>query len=127
MDWERQQEKELTDYLIAKINKIEWLKIMGLGVSPGRLGVVSVYSDVPGMGASHDMADILGRRFNVCVRAGHHCAMPLHTQFGVTTGTVRASMGIYNEKADIDKLVEGLNYAKETFDSFLELDKLAKK
>ena len=74
-----------------------------------------MYSNDKKMGTSHDIADILGRRFNVAVRAGHHCAMPLHTKFKVETGTTRASIGIYNDKNDIDELVKGLKEIEKVF------------
>ncbi len=116
-------EKELTDYLIESILKYGRIKILGLGISDNRLGVVSMYSDDKQMGTSHDFSDILGRKFNVAVRAGHHCAMPLHTKFGVETGTTRASIGIYNDKNDIDELIKGLIYAKDIFNCIEEGDK----
>jgi cysteine desulfurase/selenocysteine lyase len=43
----------------------------------------------------------------VCIRAGHHCAQPLLTWMGLQS-TCRASVAFYNDKADIDRLVEGL-------------------
>lgn len=110
-------EKELTNYLIEKLKELKWISILGLDKSNNRLGVVSMYSNDKRVGTSHDMADILGRKFNVAVRAGHHCAMPLHTKFGVETGTVRASLGIYNDKNDIDELVKGLKYFYKIFNS----------
>ncbi len=103
----QKHEKELTEYLLEKIGEINWIKI--LGSRENKLGLVAMYSDDPKMGTSHDIADILGRDFNVCVRAGHHCAMPLHTKFGIETGTVRASLGIYNTREDIDELIKGLS------------------
>jgi cysteine desulfurase / selenocysteine lyase len=106
-------EKELTEYLLNELKKIEWIKI--LGTDENRIGVVSMYSSDKRVGTSHDMADILGGKFNVCVRAGHHCAMPLHTKFGIETGTVRASLGIYNTKKDIDELIKGLGEVWTTF------------
>jgi len=107
-------EKELTDYLLDKLSEIKWINILGLSKSDNRLGVVSMYSNDSRVGTSHDIADILGKN-NVCVRAGHHCAMPLHTKFGVETGTVRASLGIYNDKKDIDEMISGLQKVWTTF------------
>lgn len=111
-------EKELTNYLFNKLNEIKWIEILGLKnpAEPGeRIGVISMYSNDKRVGTSHDIADILGRKFNVCVRAGHHCAMPLHTKFNIETGTVRASLGIYNDKNDIDQLILGLQNVWTTF------------
>jgi cysteine desulfurase/selenocysteine lyase len=109
----QKHEKELTEYLLEKISEINWIKI--LGSRENRLGLVAMYSDDSKMGTSHDIADILGRDFNVCVRAGHHCAMPLHTKFGIETGTVRVGLGIYNTREDIDQLLLGLNKVRVIF------------
>lgn len=113
----RKHEDELTNYLIDEVSKIKWLKILGMGKNDDRLGVVSMYSDDKEIGTSHDIADILGRKFNICVRAGHHCAMPLHSKYNVETGTVRASMGIYNTTEDIDQFIKGLQSFYEIFNS----------
>ncbi|MFH1133098.1 MAG: cysteine desulfurase [Nanoarchaeota archaeon] len=61
----------------------------------------------------HDVASILDKR-NVCVRAGHHCAMPLMETLGVP-GTCRASFSLYNTRADIDALFAGIDHAKGLF------------
>ncbi len=61
----------------------------------------------------HDVAQILDEQ-NVAVRAGHHCAMPLHTALGVP-GTTRATFHVYNSKEDIDKLTEGLQKVQKVF------------
>ena len=61
----------------------------------------------------HDVASILDE-YNVCVRAGNHCAQPLHTYLGIK-GSVRASTYFYNTKQDIDKLFEGIKKVKEMF------------
>ena len=113
-------EKELIEYLFGKLKDIKWINILGLQnlvKLSERIGVVSMYSNDKRVGTSHDMADILGRKFNVAVRAGHHCAMPLHTKFGIKTGTVRASLGIYNDKNDIDELIKGLKHFYKIFNS----------
>jgi cysteine desulfurase/selenocysteine lyase len=54
----------------------------------------------------HDIAELAGRR-GVCIRAGHHCAQPLMRRLGVSA-TARASLGVYNEAADIDALIDAL-------------------
>ena len=59
----------------------------------------------------HDIATILDRS-GICVRAGHHCAQPLMDSLGLTA-TVRASIGMYNTKDDVDRLIEALEKAKE--------------
>ncbi|MGZ4107671.1 MAG: aminotransferase class V-fold PLP-dependent enzyme, partial [Tumebacillaceae bacterium] len=61
----------------------------------------------------HDVATVLDTE-GVAVRAGHHCAQPLMQWLGVSA-TVRASFGIYNTRADVDKLIKALHVAKELF------------
>ena len=61
----------------------------------------------------HDVAEILSRD-GICVRAGHHCAMPLHDRLRVA-GSVRASFHIYNSKEDIDALVESIGKVTNVF------------
>lgn len=55
---------------------------------------------------SHDVASMLDSK-NIAVRAGHHCAQPLHKALGINT-SVRVSLGLYNERSDIDRLIDGL-------------------
>lgn len=113
--WEEieKKEKELTKYTLKKLEKIPEVKIFGPREERG--GVISISllgKDMPG---AHDLGDILGRKFGVCVRSGHHCAMPLHHKFCLDTGTTRISLGIYNEKEDIDKLSQGIKEALNIF------------
>ena len=58
---------------------------------------------------SHDVATILDGE-NICVRAGHHCAQPLHGFLNINS-SVRVSLGYYSTKSDIDRLIEGLTHA----------------
>ncbi len=59
----------------------------------------------------HDLATILDSA-GVAVRAGHHCAMPLHARLGLPA-TARASVYVYNTEADVDALVDALHLARE--------------
>jgi cysteine desulfurase/selenocysteine lyase len=54
----------------------------------------------------HDVAQILGEQ-EICIRVGHHCAQPLHTLLDLPA-TCRVSLSLYNDEADIDKLISGL-------------------
>jgi cysteine desulfurase/selenocysteine lyase len=63
----------------------------------------------------HDLATILDQH-GVAVRAGHHCAQPLHRRLGVVASS-RASFGIYSRAADVDALVEGIVAARKVFGS----------
>jgi cysteine desulfurase / selenocysteine lyase len=114
-DWKEiaGQEKELTKYTLESLKKIEGMEILGPGSDNDRTGVISfVLNSV--IGSPHDVGDILGNRFGVCVRAGLHCAIPLHKKFEAETGTTRISLATYNTKEDIDKLVIGLKGVLET-------------
>lgn len=62
---------------------------------------------------SHDISQVLDEQ-HIAVRAGHHCAMPLHTTLGLSA-TTRASFYIYNDKTDVEKLVEGLKKVEHFF------------
>ena len=101
-------EDELYAYATEQLQSIEGLTLYG--TDPSRKAVLSFAVD--GI-HPHDMGTILDQ-YNVCVRAGHHCAQPLMKRLGVPA-TTRASVGIYNNKADVDQLVEAINKAKELF------------
>ncbi len=105
-----EHEKELTEYLLAELKKLEFVEIIGTQDLEKRIGVVSFnIKDVH----PHDVADILDKT-GVAVRAGHHCTMPLIKELCLV-GTVRASMGIYNDKKDVDQLILGIKKVKEVF------------
>lgn len=61
----------------------------------------------------HDAATLLGER-DICLRAGHHCAQPLHEAMDIPA-TLRASIGIYTDKKDVDELILGIQQVKEVF------------
>ena len=61
----------------------------------------------------HDVAQILDSR-GIAVRAGHHCAMPIHEKFGIPS-TTRASFYLYNTKEEVDLFIEALYKVKEIF------------
>ncbi len=62
---------------------------------------------------AHDIAQLLDTQ-GVAVRAGHHCAMPLHQKFGVAA-TARASFYVYNTREDVDTLIAAIEYARGVF------------
>ena len=62
----------------------------------------------------HDVAQILDDQ-GIAVRAGHHCAMPLHEKCGLVA-TTRASLYLYSRPGDVDALIEGLYKVKQVFD-----------
>tara|TARA_Y100000310_G_C20671785_1_gene810694 strand:- start:48 stop:1226 length:1179 start_codon:yes stop_codon:yes gene_type:complete len=102
------QEKKLTKYALSELKKIKGIKIY----SPkNSLGIISF--NIKGI-HPHDVAQILSDN-NIAVRAGHHCNMVLMKELKIP-GTVRISLGIYNAKEDIDKLINGIKKAQEVFD-----------
>jgi cysteine desulfurase/selenocysteine lyase len=106
-----EHESALARAALAHLGEIPGIKILGPTADKPRLGNVSFVID--GL-HPHDVATVLDAG-GVCVRAGHHCAMPLHRKFGFMVGTVRASFGPYSLPSDTDALVAGLLKAKEIF------------
>ena len=101
-------EADLTAYALERLGRINSLRL--IGTAPGKGGIFSF--EIKGAHA-HDVSTILDR-YGIAVRAGTHCAMPLHKRFGVTS-TCRASFGLYTGKDDIDALVEGIEKARSFF------------
>lgn len=104
----RDHEKELMVYCVEKMRAIDGLKIHGPKDVNYRSGVIAF--SVEGI-HPHDIAQVLGD-MQICIRSGHHCAMPLHKKLG-ESATSRASFYLYNDKQDVDKLIEGIIKAKE--------------
>src|SRR5215472_2471901 len=105
----RAHELDLTEYAVEALSEIEGLRVFG-PPAIRRAGVVSF--DIEGI-HPHDIATILDRH-DVCIRAGHNCAMPLMHRLDVAA-TARASFFLYNTKVEIDRLVVGLHDAKRIF------------
>lgn len=107
----RKIDEELTTELFSLLGNNKGIKIFGPSDANERGGVVSFALDSI---HPHDLATILDRD-GICVRAGHHCAMPLMKYLGVSA-TTRASFWVYNTKEDIERLVEGIEKAIEILD-----------
>ena len=86
-------------------------RILGSTIAKDRAGLVSFSSDLV---HAHDLATILDRR-GVAIRAGHHCAMPLHEQLELSA-TARVSVAPYTTDEDLDALFEGLRDARKIFE-----------
>jgi cysteine desulfurase / selenocysteine lyase len=110
MERVRAHERELTGYMLAALAQVPGLRVVGPPEAERRGGLASF--TVEGM-HPHDVAEVVGRQ-GVCIRAGHHCAQPLMRCLGVGS-TARASVGVYNESADIDALVSALSAGREVF------------
>lgn len=106
----RKHEEELTTYALSRLADFKHLNIYGPKETKNRGGVIAF--NIEGIHA-HDLAQILDED-NICIRSGHHCAMPLHTRLGISA-SARASFYIYNTKEEIDKLIEGIKKAKKIF------------
>ncbi len=106
----RKHEKEITQYALDRLSELENIKVFGPMDINHRGGAVSIVdADVH----SHDIATFLDTR-GIAVRAGHHCAQPLARLLGVTS-TTRASFYIYNNKNDVDKLIDALREMRRYF------------
>ena len=104
----REHEEMLTGYAVDRLSPIP-----GVLLVPGGQRRLSVLSfNVDGV-HPHDVGTVLDRH-NVAVRVGHHCAQPLMEKLDLA-GTVRASLGVYNDEADIDRLAEALEACREMF------------
>ena len=96
---------ELTSYAMKELSKIKNIKIYG-----GSNGIISF--NLEGI-HSHDVAEILNQE-GICIRAGHHCCMPLMNYLGINS-CARISIQYYNSKSDIDKCISGLHKVEEIF------------
>jgi cysteine desulfurase/selenocysteine lyase len=103
-----EHEEALTGYGIDRLSRIPGLQLVGAGQR--RLGILSF--DLEGV-HPHDLAQVLDQH-HVAVRAGHHCAQPLLERLGYPA-TTRASLGVYNDERDIDRLVAAIEAAREMF------------
>lgn len=102
-------EKDIITYALERLEEVPGVKVYGPPAE--RKGGVAAFT-FEGV-HPHDVAQILDRD-GIAARAGHHCAMPLHDRFDLPA-TTRASFYLYNTKAEVDKLVEGLYKVKKMF------------
>lgn len=109
MDRIKNHEKKILAYMIAELKKIDGLRLIGTAKEKA-----SVQSFLLDDIHPHDLGTILDNQ-GVAIRTGHHCAMPVMEYFNIS-GTARASLGLYNNKTDIDRLIESIGTAKKIFD-----------
>ena len=102
-------DRELAAYAMARLGELDGVRL--LGPPADRRGSVVAFT-VEGV-HPHDVAMVLDRD-GVCVRAGHHCAMPLHERLGIQA-SVRASFHCYSLREDVDALVESLRGVRKLF------------
>ncbi len=106
--WEHEQ--DLVKYGLAQFSVLKGVRVLGADATSARSAIFAF--DIDGV-HPHDIGSILDQQ-NIAVRAGHHCAQPLHEKFGLVA-TARASCYLYNTKEDIDVLVAGIKKVQETF------------
>jgi cysteine desulfurase/selenocysteine lyase len=109
MDTIAAHEREITAYALERLEEVPGVKVYGPPAE--QKGGVASFS-LEGV-HPHDIAQILDRD-GIAIRAGHHCAMPLHDRFNLPA-SARASFYLYTLPAEIDKLVEGLYKVKKIF------------
>ncbi|TAH49741.1 MAG: cysteine desulfurase [Chloroflexota bacterium] len=106
----RAHEMELTHYALDKLHEVPGLRVLGPTdiAQRGGLAAFEMENIHP-----HDIAALLDRDA-ICIRAGHHCAQPLHDYFDLSA-TARASFYIYNTPDEIDQLVTSLQNVRKMF------------
>ena len=99
-----QYEMSLHDYALEKLEQFDNIRI--IGKSSKKSAIISFVID--GI-HPHDIGTIINQK-GIAVRTGHHCTMPLMDFYGIP-GTVRASFSIYNNHAEVDKLIDAIKLA----------------
>ncbi len=102
-------ERALVDHAMGALAEVPGLTLLGRAQDRGGVFAFGLDAAHP-----HDLATLLDRA-GICVRAGRHCAEPLHARFGMENGTTRASFGLYTTKEEVDLLARALAEAREFF------------
>ena len=107
MDNIKDYEKDLTSYARQRLEGLNWLNIQG---KPDKKGAIFAFT-LEGAAHAHDISTILDKQ-GIAVRAGQHCAGPLMHHMGINA-SCRASFAFYNTKQEVDKLLDGLELARD--------------
>ena len=110
MDRLEARERELAAYLCERLASLPYVQVLGPAEPTRHVGAVSFVVD--GV-HPHDVASILDIS-GVAIRAGHHCAQPLLAWLGQDS-TCRASIAFYNDKGDVDRLIDALDNVRGIF------------
>jgi cysteine desulfurase/selenocysteine lyase len=103
-------ERDLTAYALQRLRDVPGLQVLGPQVAVDRGGAVAFTME--GI-HPHDIAQVLDQE-GIAIRAGHHCAQPLHRRYGIAA-SARASLHLYSTPEDIDRLIEGLDVVRRLF------------
>jgi cysteine desulfurase/selenocysteine lyase len=111
----REHEQGLLEYALSALQEVDGLRILGPRDAVDRGSALSFTLAGPdGLEIHpHDVSQVLDAD-GVAVRAGHHCARPLHRRFGINAST-RASLYLYNTREEVDALVDGLRKTQKFF------------
>ncbi len=101
-------EQDVLGYMMQRLAAVDGIRLIGTAARKA-----SVQSFLLDDIHPHDLGTILDHQ-GVAIRTGHHCAMPVMQFFGVP-GTARASLGLYNDRRDVDRLIESLATARKIF------------
>jgi cysteine desulfurase/selenocysteine lyase len=118
----RRHEEDLLRYALTRLKQLPGVAVLGpqlLGPQDAGARVAVIAFVVHGI-HPHDLAQVLAGK-NVAVRAGNHCAQPLHCALGLQA-TTRASIGVYTARKDIDRLIDGVLRAQQLFRTTAPVD-----
>ena len=110
MEWVARHDEQLITYGMKRLAEVEGVRVLGPRDPKRHAGALAFWLD---FAHPHDVAQIFDTEA-VCVRAGHHCAMPINDRFGVPA-TTRASVYLYNNEQDIDRMVGALEKVRRLF------------
>jgi cysteine desulfurase/selenocysteine lyase len=103
-----EHEKALHTYMAESLADVDGIRLIGTAKDQASVQSFMLNDIHP-----HDLGTILDHQ-GIAIRTGHHCAMPVMQRFDIP-GTARASLGLYNNSDDIDRLIAGLDKARQIF------------
>ena len=109
MAWVQQREHELVNYAMDRMSKVEGLRILGPEADQRGGAVAFTFNEIH----PHDISALLDAE-GIAIRAGHHCAQPIHDFYGLAA-TARASFYFYNTFEEIDRLIVALEKVQQVF------------
>ena len=109
MAWVQQREHELVNYAMDRMSKVEGLRILGPAAEQRGGAVAFTFNEIH----PHDISALLDAE-GIAIRAGHHCAQPIHDFYGIAA-TARASFYFYNTFDEIDRLIVALEKVQQVF------------